>query len=117
MLTKSEIQHVKSLRNKKFRQKYNQFVVEGEKAVTELLQTNTIIDNVYGTDEWVQHNLPLLKNINYTIVNTKALERISKGGTERQKILEGYAILRKNLKQEEPASIKVATAVIALAKK
>ena len=70
---------------------------------------NLILDTPL-VEELIQHQL--------TPANlTKALERISKGGTERQKILEGYAILRKNLKQEEPASIKVATAVIALAKK
>ncbi len=86
MLTKSEIQHVKSLRTKKFRQKYNQFIVEGEKAVAELLQTDFIVDEVYGLEEWKQAFLPLLKQVKYTAVSGKELERIS-GFEQPNKVL------------------------------
>lgn len=77
MLSKSEIQHVKSLRTKKFRQKYNQFVVEGEKAVAELLQTDFIIDSVYGLEEWGTKYLHLINGVEYIDVKQKELERIS----------------------------------------
>lgn len=77
MLTKSEIQLVKSLRSKKFRQKYNQFIVEGEKAVAEALQNNLEVVQVFGTEEWRTLYLPLLGKVPYTTVNTKELERIS----------------------------------------
>lgn len=77
MLTKSEIQLVKSLRSKKFRQKYNQFIVEGEKAVAEALQNNLDVVQVYGTDEWKTLYLPILGKTPFTPVNTKELERIS----------------------------------------
>lgn len=86
MLTKSEIQHVKSLRTKKFRQKYNQFVVEGEKAVGEILQTDFKVESVYGIDEWKVRNLPQLNGINYTVVSQKELERIS-GFDQPNKVL------------------------------
>ena len=39
MISKANIQLVKSLQDKKQRQKYNQFVVEGEKSITELLKS------------------------------------------------------------------------------
>lgn len=70
---------------------------------------NLILDTPL-VEELIQHQL--------TPTNlTKALEKIIKGGTERQKILDGYSTLRKNLRQEETASVKAATAVVALAKK
>lgn len=77
MLTKSEIQLVNSLRSKKFRQKYNQFIVEGEKAVAEALQNNLEVVQVFGTEEWRTLYLPLLGKVPYTLVNAKELERIS----------------------------------------
>jgi RNA methyltransferase, TrmH family len=77
MLSKSDIQLVKSLRSKKFRQKYNQFIVEGEKAVTELLQGNLKTVHVYGTQEWETLYLPLLKNVDFTKVKNDELERLS----------------------------------------
>ncbi len=86
MLSKSEIQHVKLLRTKKFRQKYNQFVVEGEKAVAELLQTDFIINKVYGLEDWRANHLPLLKKTEYTTINQKELERIS-GFKQPNKVL------------------------------
>ena len=36
MLTNAEIKRIKSLREKKFRDEYGQFVVEGEKLVEEI---------------------------------------------------------------------------------
>lgn len=77
MLTKSEIQHVKSLRTKKFRQKYNQFVVEGEKAVAELLLSGFIVDDIYGVEEWQLKNRVKFKGINLTTVSPKELEKLS----------------------------------------
>lgn len=77
LLTKSQIQHVKSLRSKKFRQKYNQFIVEGEKAVTEVLQTHFRVSDVFGIEEWESNNIQLLEGVNFTRVNAKELGRLS----------------------------------------
>jgi RNA methyltransferase, TrmH family len=46
MLSKNEIKHIRSLENKKFRDEFSEFLVEGEKMVTELL---------------LQYNNPLIK--------------------------------------------------------
>lgn len=86
MLTKSEIQHVKSLRTKKFRQKYNQFIVEGEKAIAELLQSEIKVETIYGIDNWLQNNLPLIKGLDSKTITEKELERIS-GFEQPNKVL------------------------------
>lgn len=39
MLSKAQIQHIKSLENKKFRQEYGEFIIEGQKMVMELIGT------------------------------------------------------------------------------
>lgn len=86
MLTKSQIQLVKSLRSKKFRQKYNQFIVEGEKAVEELLQSGFSVVEVFGTHEWENLNLHRLRQIPFTRVKNDELERLS-GFEQPNKVL------------------------------
>jgi len=77
MLTKSQIQRVKSLAGKKFRQKYNQFIVEGEKAVNELLLTDYKIIEIYATANWHSRNAGRLRGIDFIQVKNDELERIS----------------------------------------
>lgn len=61
-LSKNTIKYVKSLHQKKFRQKYNNFIVEGDKIVRELLsQTAFEIEGLYALPEWLIENE---KNIN-----------------------------------------------------
>ena len=52
MLTKAEIQRVRSLREKKHREELGLFVIEGEKVISELLAANFHFTEVYATDEW-----------------------------------------------------------------
>lgn len=51
MLTNSEIKRIKSLKDKKFRDEYGQFVVEGEKLVEEALLSGFRVSAVYRTAE------------------------------------------------------------------
>lgn len=51
MLTNAEIKRIKSLREKKFRDEYGQFVVEGEKLVEEALASNFRVSAVYRIEE------------------------------------------------------------------
>jgi len=48
MLTKAEIQRLRSLREKKHREELGRFVVEGEKVVAELLATGLAFEAVYA---------------------------------------------------------------------
>lgn len=75
MLSKSEIKHLRSLRLKKFRQKYDQFIVEGEKTITELYTSDFTIVELYGIDANPPLNTP--DNIPYRIVTQKELEQVS----------------------------------------
>ncbi len=46
-LSKAGIKYVQSLRIKKFRQKYHQFIVEGDKSVAEVLESDWKIESLY----------------------------------------------------------------------
>ena len=49
MITKNEIKFIRSLKIKKNRIKSNQFVVEGEKMVDELIESSIELVKVYST--------------------------------------------------------------------
>ncbi len=62
MLSKSNIKFVQSLQKKKFRQKYNNFLVEGDKMVLEILKTsNSKIHSIYALSSWMEKHEGLLK--------------------------------------------------------
>ena len=52
MITKAELQRLRSLRDKKQREALGVFVVEGEKVVAELLAANFALAEVYATEAW-----------------------------------------------------------------
>src|SRR5579885_390211 len=52
MLTKAELQRLRSLREKKHREALGLFVVEGEKVVAELLAAKFCFAEIYATPEW-----------------------------------------------------------------
>lgn len=58
MLTKAEIQRLRSLREKKHREELGLFVIEGEKVVGELLAANYPFSEIYATDAWLSINAP-----------------------------------------------------------
>ncbi len=53
MINNREIKLINSLKRKKNRIEEGLFVVEGEKNVEELLDSNFQIVDIYGTDEWL----------------------------------------------------------------
>jgi RNA methyltransferase, TrmH family len=52
VLTKADLQHLRSLRDKKQRELAGLFIVEGEKVVSELLKAGFVFDAIYATPEW-----------------------------------------------------------------
>ncbi len=52
MLTKAEIQRLRSLREKKHREALGLFVIEGEKGVADLLAGGFSLDEIYATPGW-----------------------------------------------------------------
>ena len=80
MLSKNNIKYIRSLKLKKFRQKYNKFVVEGNKIALEMIQSGSItIENIYALSSWVKTNEHLLKfhNDKLRLVSEKELQKIS----------------------------------------
>lgn len=54
MPTKAELQGLRSLRDKKYRETLGRFVVEGEKVVGELLAADFPFVEIYATDSWLE---------------------------------------------------------------
>lgn len=52
MLTKAEIQRLRSLREKKEREAQGRFVIEGEKVIAELLAAKFPLEEIYATPAW-----------------------------------------------------------------
>ena len=67
MLSKNQIKLINALKIKKFRDQYRLFVIEGTKAVAEILQSSYTIHSIYGEKTWFERN-------NYILSERKELE-------------------------------------------
>ena len=91
-LSKNDIKYIRSLRLKKFRQKYNNFIVEGHKMVQEFLSTPDFeVEALYGLDSWIKTNKNALNLPPGQLfkVSITELERISNLSTPNQVLLIG----------------------------
>lgn len=81
MLSKNKIHHLTSLQNKKFREQFREFLIEGDKIVKEsLVQKNFRLLEILAVPRWVEQNIILLeknKHVNVTVISEKELSRIS----------------------------------------
>jgi TrmH family RNA methyltransferase len=80
MISASQQKHITSLHVKKYRQKYRNFLVEGEKMVSELIQQQRIVVNaVFGTERWANANASLLNGFydKFNTVTETELKKIS----------------------------------------
>ena len=75
MITANQKKFVKSLGQKKFRTEYNSFIVEGEKVLSELLQSDFEIESIFATQPWIELNLNLA--VECIEVSQKELNSIS----------------------------------------
>lgn len=64
MLTNAIIKRVVSLKNKKFRQQYNCFVVEGRKMTEEALKSKFEVLEIFALNSWIDKNKNLLSAAN-----------------------------------------------------
>ena len=62
MLTKNQIKFIRSLSLKKNRQKHGLFIVEGEKLVNEVLNSDWEIKCIYATNDWLGENALIISN-------------------------------------------------------
>ena len=80
MISKNTIKYVRSLHQKKFRQKFNSFITEGHKITVELLNFKPeIVDRIYALDSWIDANKNQLLSFESKceVVSAKDMERIS----------------------------------------
>lgn len=88
MLSKAEIKRLNRYKQSKFRNQDEIFVVEGEKMLEELLQSDYNIQSIYATAPWIQKNTSLiqLKGVANKVVeiNEEDLNKISLLSTPNQ---------------------------------
>lgn len=75
MVSKNTIKFIKSLRLKKFRQKYNKFIVEGDKMLREiLLQDKLKIDSLFAVSSWIETNSSLFQLPQDKVINVSQMQ-------------------------------------------
>ena len=87
MLSKAKISYVQSLKQKKFRQKYNNFLVEGDKSARELLElSGAEVEFIFALPTWAEKNASLVRKYGekLLIVNAIELKKISQLKTPNQ---------------------------------
>lgn len=88
MLSKAKIQFLRSLQQKKFRQRYHNFIVEGDKMTQEILRDkNTVIEGIFGLSTWLDQNKVLLKRLDPALIHPispKDIEMVSSLNTPNQ---------------------------------
>lgn len=83
-ISSGTIKFINSLRQKKARQKYRKFTVEGPRAVGELLRQDRYrIDHLYALSDWADNAKPP-PDVPLTVVGSKDLGRVSQLTTAHQ---------------------------------
>lgn len=80
MLSKAQIKYIQSLQHKKNRQKFGQFVAEGDKIVQELLLAGQPVSAVYATRDWLSDHRDLAEKAtgaDVTEVDEAGLKQLS----------------------------------------
>lgn len=79
MLSKNKIKLIRALEHKKFREKENLFLIEGEKLIEELLQSGITIESIFATNTWIDKNAQAINKFRNKVesVTSNEMERIS----------------------------------------
>lgn len=85
MISKAQIQLVKSLQNKKFRDAHQLYVVEGTKMVLEMLLTERPVSQLFAIEKWFEHfGKKISDNIETIKISENELSRMSSLKTPNQ---------------------------------
>jgi len=79
-LSKNKQKYIRSLQQKKYRQKYNKFVAEGDKIVSEILAARHSVEFVVATPEWLDNYTGPIPNAE---IFTLPLEEVRKASDLR----------------------------------
>jgi len=77
MLSKSQINLLKSLQQKKFRREHGLFIVEGHKSITEFVNSAYPVEAIYYTHSFDSKVLKLSQKINFCEISVTELEKVS----------------------------------------
>jgi TrmH family RNA methyltransferase len=79
MLSRNQVKHIQSLKQKKFREIHRQFLAEGSKLVLEILESKYPVSAVYALSGWLTGNENRLvsKGIPFTEISEGEMERIT----------------------------------------
>ena len=77
MISKNKIKYISSLQNKKFRQKYNKFIIEGHKTVFDIINSDYTVEEIFISS--VDKYSSLLKeyNLEFIEVSNEEMKKIS----------------------------------------
>ncbi len=82
MLSKANIKYIRSLQQKKYRQRYDKFIVEGTKIISEILQyPNIDIEYMIASSSWLQKYSHLYPHIPIIESNEKIMKELSSFNT------------------------------------
>lgn len=77
MISKNQLKLIRALGQKKQRKQLGKFLVQGEKNILELLNSNLVIEHLFASEDFLQANNSLVSNINTTISNEETLSKAS----------------------------------------
>lgn len=80
MLSKNKLKYIQSLHQKKYRQQYGAFLVEGAKSVQEVLLSDFSIEFVVATEEFHKENAPAIDH-QRTPVEIASVADLERAGT------------------------------------
>jgi RNA methyltransferase, TrmH family len=85
-ISKNTIKFIASLQQKKYRDENQLFVVEGDKIVKELLQSDFVVEKLVATDEWLNdnHRISIKAEIETSIATSDELKKMSSFTTPNQ---------------------------------
>lgn len=87
-ISNNTIKRIKSLRLKKFRQKYNNFIAEGDKIAQEaLMEVPQQIVSAYALPEWAEQHRKSLEGIPLELVEEHELKKLSQLTTPNRVLL------------------------------
>lgn len=75
MISKNQLKLINSLAQKKYRRKHQLFLVQGEKNVLELLQSNFELHQLFATDAFYQRHSQALKHQHCVITTPEFLQK------------------------------------------
>ncbi|MCP9755874.1 RNA methyltransferase [Lacihabitans sp. CCS-44] len=96
MISKQQQKYVQSLHNKKYRTEYGKFLVEGEKAILEILNSEFEIENIFCTEIFKEKLADKSKYKNIVVCKEPEIESISTFKTNQT----GVAVV--NQRNESP---------------